>query len=774
MPMDRFIIAPFGTGWQNDLRPWLIPEDAFESLLNAYVFRGVVRKRFGGDLMAPTPQGSRFRIPLTGGAGIGITDAGGNAIGTVPGTIFKVGQMFSIGTQLYTVVTAGFAAMLNTGAGATTYNTANGVYQFAGAPPLTQIFFYPAEPVMGLTNFEVGPVDNQPSYGFDTQFAYVFVTNAWARSGTGITPQWHGNNSQLFWAENWKGINVNDVLMYVTNFNATVPVPLVTDDPIWSFDGTTWVPRIAPGANGIYFLPSNLPRYTGPYVKTARLIIAFKDRLLLLNTIENDNPLGNGTVGTNSAYPQRCRYSINGSPVIQNSWYESNQMDSSGTPNNLSRAAGAGFIDATTDEQIITAEFIKDRLIVYFENSTWELVYTSNEVLPFRWQKINTELGSVATFSVVPFDKQILDIGSTGVHACNGANVERIDIKIPDQIFDFEANEVERTFGIRDYFTEAVYWTYTSDESENPFHPFPNQVLLYNYRNNTWALNEDSITAFGYFEQQADITWATVNNTWSGMGSATWASGILQAQFRQILAGNQEGYVFIVDPGRARNAPVLQITNMVITGVGTLILTIIDHNLLGGQYIAIENAQGVTNVNVDYALNIGIYSIQEITATTVTVTLKNGQVPTGTYTGGGNVTRVSNLGIVSKQWNPYVSKSRNVYLSKIDFGVETTANGQVTIDYFISSSQLPMIQEAQLTNTILGTNILETFPYPTVPFEAVQTRLWHPVYFQASGECVQIIISMNPDQITSPAIAWEEFVLEGMVLYTQPTTSRLQ
>ena len=43
-----------------------------------------------------------------------------------------------------------------------------------------------------------------------------------------------------------------------------------------------------------------------------------------------------------------------------------------------------------TDEQIISCEFIKDRLIVFFERSTWELAYTGNEVLPFIWQKINT------------------------------------------------------------------------------------------------------------------------------------------------------------------------------------------------------------------------------------------------------------------------------------------------------------------------------------------------------------------------------------------------
>ena len=48
MPMDRFLIAPFNTGLQRDLKPWLIMEDAFTSLVNSYVFRGRIKKRFGG------------------------------------------------------------------------------------------------------------------------------------------------------------------------------------------------------------------------------------------------------------------------------------------------------------------------------------------------------------------------------------------------------------------------------------------------------------------------------------------------------------------------------------------------------------------------------------------------------------------------------------------------------------------------------------------------------------------------------------------------------
>lgn len=766
MPYDRFLIAPINTGLQTDLRPWLIPDDAFAELNNAYVFRGRVRKRFGSRFMGSgwssaqtEPLFSRLRIDL------GNTDGSGNISVTVPGDIFKVGQMFSIGTEIFTVdVTGTPGVMLTTGASTVhTYNTTTGALVINGAAVTTPTWFYPAEPVMGLTNYEVGPINDQPSYGFDTQFAYIFAGGFWQRSGTAI---WHGNNLNFFWAFNYRGITPGNVTLFVTNFQVANPngAGTATDDPIWwTSDGSTWVADA--GANAFYFLPAGGAIHTGPYIFTSRLIIGFKNRLLLLNTIENDN---SGGLGVNTNYVNRVRYSHNGSPFATNAWYEPNQKDSSG---NI--ADGAGFIDATTEEAIISAEFIKDRLIVYFERSTWELAYTGNAVLPFVWQKINTELGSEATFSTVPFDKLILTIGNTGVHACNGSNVERIDNKIPDQIFQIVDKNagVERVAGIRDYFTEMVYWTFPSVEQLQS-EVYPSKVLVYNYRNGSWAFNDDCITAFGYFEQQLGTTWASTTDTWEECDFA-WASGSTQAQFRQVIAGNQEGYVFIVDPEFAKNAQAMQITQIAWNpSRDTITLTIIDHTLNVtpyGDYVNIATASGIT------LSGFGIYKVITV------VDINNVEVGpvtsfSGTYLGGGTAARVSNIQILTKQWNPYVDKSRNVYIAKIDFGVQKTSAGQITVDYYPSASELSMIDEGTGTGAIQGTSVLETSPYDPLyyPLEQVQDRLWHPIYFQTEGECIQLFIYMTQDQMVVPAIAFSDFELEGMVLHTTATASRLE
>jgi hypothetical protein len=739
---DRFMIAPFTAGLQTDLKPWMIPDEAFAQLNNAYIFRGRIVKRFGGKLMGsgwPNVQVahlySRLRIPL------GLTSKpAGVLAGTVPGAVFKVGQIFSIGTTIFTVVTAGAAAqMLRTDGSVevATFDTTNGHYNITiAAAPGVQVYFYPAEPVMGLAQYEAGVVNNEPTWAYDTQFAYVFSGGFWYQSGAAL---WHGSNLNFVWTTNWTGVAANNTNLFVTNFQVANPngATTVNDDPIWTYDGTTWTT----------FYPKFLVAGAGNIVSTARIVLPFKDRLILLNTIEQ-NAAGNANI----SYPNRCRFSHNGSPFpAATAWLEPNQVG----------ADGAGWLDAPTEEEIVSAGFIKDRLIVYFERSTWELAYTGNQILPFVWQKINTELGSEAEFSSVPFDKVVLTIGNTGVHACNGSNVERIDTKIPQEVFEIRDKNsgVARVAGVRDYYTELVYWTFPAS-NQPATQTYPNKVLVYNYRNSSWATNDDCITAFGYFEQQGDDTWVDENIQWQEADFA-WNGAVIQSQFRQVIAGNQQGYVFIADPEEARNAQVMTITNMAYNAaLGITTLQIIDHTLAVGDFINIENTLSIP----------GIYKVLGVVdANNVTVLSAN----PGVYTGGGTITRVSNLTIVSKQWNPYVDQDCRFHLARIDFNVDKTANGQVTVDYAPSYTNLSILTDANNSGALMGTGILETSPYPVVPLEAVQDQLWHPIYLQTDGDSVQITIYMSDAQMLDDNISSSWFELNAMTLYTMKTSIRL-
>lgn len=800
MAFDRFLIAPINTGLQKDLPQWLLTEDAYYRLENAYIWRGRIRKRFGSKYMTNgggtqnfTEQfNTRLRVQVGTWPNANLFTA------TVPGSVGAVGQSFTVQANptndMFTVylpgnnlmystnTTVGVTGGFNAPAGIVALNYTPGTRPATGTP----VYWYPALPVMGFENYEFGQINNQPLYAWDTKFVYLFsgIPGSWNIAVD--SPTWHGSDTEFFWTTNYTTLipqtgtaTIVSVVMFASNFNATVGVnPPLTDDPIYFFNpnlSPQWRPYYAAflpnGTTAPYipaspFLPFN-PQPVIPFVQTALIIIPWKNRLLLLNTIENDG-VAPYTASINTNYAQRCRYSAIASPFTVNAWYEPNTSDSAGNP-----AIGGGYIDAATEEQIQGCEFIKDQLVVYFERSTWVIRYTQNQELPFVWERINSELGSEATFSTVGFDKQILAIGNTGVHGCNGQNTIRIDQKIPDDTFEIadptpSDNSINRVHGIRDYLPELVYWTIPTDDN---LWVYPNKVLLYNYRNDSWAYNDDSITAFGFYEQEAGLTWATATQTWASANFA-WNSGDTQAQSRQVVAGNQEGFTFLIDSELSTNAPVISITNMQLNTptVGYITITAINHNFVNGDWIGIYTEQGVVLTNFNYevlALNLlkDSFVIQDLQAT-------------GTYTGGGTIKRVSQIDIWTKQLNPYnsagASAGRNVFLAQVDFAVESTDFGRLTIDYWPSAAEgLSMVQDGLGTGALLGTNVLETSPYPTVTLEASQELLWHRIYFQADGTSIQMRMYLAADQLADPNITDSPLEIQAQIWYTTATSYKI-
>lgn len=729
--MDRFLIAPLDKGLQTDTRPWLVPDEAFARFNNAYTFRSRVRKRFGANFMQGTtpPSAGYEQIQSRLRINIGTTDGAGNLAGFVPGTKFKIGQMFSIGENLFTVNLAGAVQpMLKTNPAVVTatYSTTNGAYNFVGAAALTAAYFYPAEPVMGMCQYENQSINDEPSIAFDTQFAYQYTTTGWERLATG-TDTWTGNNAQFFWTTTYKGNQSYDRLLYVTNYNQT--------DGIRYWNGATWTTPT------FYITAAHTD-----YIMTARIVLPFKDRLILLNTVEN-------IAAAPQTFVNRCRFSQNGSPIDATAW----EQDTPGK---------GSFIDCPTAEAIVTAEFVKDRLIVFFERSTWELAYTGNQTLPFVWQQINTELGAESTFSVIPYNNVAFGVGNVGIIQCNGSNVERIDEKIPDEVFKIKngSDGVQRVYGIRDYELEMVYWTFPSGSSTGTY---PDRVLVYNYRNKSWAFNDDSITCFGYYQLVTGITWGSASDTWED-ADFEWNAGSYIAKAINIIAGNQEGFTFIIRPGHPRNAPALQISNISLTATNAT-LTVIDNNFKGGDYILIESAQGVTNFNGK------IFQVQSgVSSTSIPIIAQDGFPFSGIYRGGGVITRISRIDIWTKQYNFYVSQAKNASVNKVDFMIDRTAAGSITVDAFASSSDLSLVTEGAASGALVGTNVLDTAPYALYPFEQQQTRLWHPVYFQANGECIQFRIYFSDEQMVNPNASTEDFQLHAFAIFAQASSARLE
>lgn len=759
--MDRFLIAPYDkdSGLQTNVKPWLVPDEAFAQLENAYVFRGRVRKRFGSRWLGDTQVSTRLRIALKDNLGNPVvTNGAGNAADTVPGGVGAVGQIFSIGTVVYTVYALGASPLLSSGIGAGTFDTATGAYTFAGAPANTQVYWYPSLPVMGLLSREENAVNDEPVVGFDTRFAYQYSGTGWERLDGETNPgdaSWTGDNAEFFWGTTWTGADAFTKVFFVTNFNESEPNYMRY---FLSGNWNTFRPLLTSVTVGGTTTTTNLDM--------ARIIVPFKNRLVCFNTWESETtvtPPAPPVITQQNNYVNRCRYSQIGSPIPTGPDFFEWRQDVPGRGN---------AIDAPTTEAIITVEFVKDRLIVFFERSTWELVYTGNQAYPFAWQQINTELGAESTFSVVPFDKVAIGVGNVGIHACNGTNVDRIDSKIPDKVFDIHNVDggVFRVYGIRDYYTEMIYWTFPSVDQTNT-DPYPNRILVYNYATGTWAFNDDSITAFGYFQPTQGVLWSSTTVSWGD--SVPWGAGSLQAKFRQVVAGNQEGYTFIVDSDETTNAPALQITNMAIAA-NVITLTVINHNMRQGEFIYLQDIVGTGNLNL---LNDAIFEIVTVTdANTIVINFNDGAgtIIAGVYAGNGVIARVSKINILTKEYNFYGDKGRNIYVQKVDFMVDRTDGGALEVDYFVSTSVDPLLADSVLTDALLGTGTLETSAYATVPFEANATRVVHPCYLQADGEFIQLQLTMSPTQMVSTAVRDADFQMHYMLFWTIPSSMRPQ
>jgi len=751
---DRFFIGPYNSGLIRDKKPFLIPDEAFATLKNAYVWRDRVRKRFGARVMnGSVPEQyqqlfTRFRI------NIGTTDGSGNFTGSVPTSAPNtpiatpaIGQLFSVydtniaaNSNIFTVNTLGNpATMLSTGTATGTYDTTTGAVVITGASANMAVYFFPALPVMGLTNRETGAIEDEEIIGFDTRFAYNYSNNvSWERyTGVNFT----GTDLDFFWAENYRGALASDRLFFVTNFNQ--------NDGVYYFDGvSTWT----------QFQPVYNPN-TGDKILTCQIVIAFKGRLVFLNTVEQVN-------GTPNAFRQRARFSQNGNPIDATAFYSAPYVFGKGDS-----------IDAPTSEAIVTALILKDRLIVYFERSTWELVYTGNQVIPFDWQSINIELGAESTQSVVPFDSVILGVGDVGIHSCNGGNVARIDDKIPDEIFQVNNSNsgAERIAGVRDYNSEMVYWAFPNELSSATT-VYPSKVLVYNYRNGSWAVNDDSITAFGQYQFNNSLTWSNTEYIWAD-ADFSWRQGYNQNLSRNVIAGNQEGFTFIISRDTPVNSHAIQITN-VTQSDGIATVTAINHNLNDLDYIFIDYCVGANDPfsSIDIALNGIIFAVLVSDANTFLIQTTTNFAPGATYAGGGTFRRISVIDIITKQYNFYLDRGLSFQVNKIDFLVDKQdtnlglANG-VTVNTYPSTA-----------NLVTDSSVLATEPYDPIyyPMESQQDSLWHTIYPQSYGTFLQFEITLSDNQlpalsqIRTPQIADSDFVLNAMVIYATPTASRLQ
>lgn len=805
---SEFLIGPIKDGVRKDLKPWIIPDDAFEELVNAYQFRGRIVRRSGyiglGKLANGTPV---MGLKTWEQPGINIqtliafdTTASYEWNGTAFVALPSVMSVVWSGTDYQFFYTA---------------NYANAFWATNSKPGLH------GASIFGITN-AVAPlaqVTTTAAHGFTTGQTVAFINVGGMTQINGQSDTITVTGPTTFTLDT---IDTSTYGVYTANGFALNSSVSVTGK-----DGIRYYGVLS---NGTGWANYNPPIDPNNALLGALLIFPYRGYLVFLNTTE-------GNEQTQSNFPNRARWVQIGTPYYsapQPVFPNTQGIDINAARDDLFGRGGAN--DAPTNENIVGAAFIRDILIVYFTRSTWRLRFVNNAQNPFVWERVNIELGSDCTGSTIPFDKGLMAIGNRGIVISDGNDTIRFDEKIPDEIFNIRQSNFgfNRVQGIRTFKSKLSYWTIPSDTNSDG--TFPDQVLVFNYDTKNWAIFDDVFTCFGYYYPgSSGETWANLTDSWSSYGSKTWGDGSGSSGFESIIAGNQQGYVFILEETDGQNSPSLNISAITaanpgvftstnnnmpdgtwITLTGVTVTTSADGVSLNGRNfkiskslatdntfvinefkpIAAGNAVGTSftydvdytpivagsvQVNVgtglvfrDIALNgilvedsgLGTGTINyqtgllnltftpailssAVNIRVVSYDADQGLAPvatTGVYGGGGQITKISNFSILSKYFN-FFGNDQRARLNKIDFYVNKTDSGQFTCNIYGDSSDVPI--NAPLSDNPESNVVLTTInQYQVGSGDEVIYRM----YGQCTAQTIQSELTFSDQQMAVTAI----------------------
>src|SRR6185369_8788131 len=343
-----------------------------------------------------------------------------------------------------------------------------------------------------------------------------------------------------------------------------------------------------------------------------------------------------------------------------------------------------GYLPAGIAQPIITVSNNEDVLLIGFGGTgrKTRFVYTGNDLQPFLFFNINSELPSSSTFSSVVLDKGAIDIGNYGIAMTDQQSSQRIDLSIPDSVFRIQAsnNGFLRVNAIRDFFREWMYFSYLVNTSK---WRFPTQSFLFNYRDNTWGIFYENFTRHGNYRAQNKRTWATTGfSSWESW-QEPWNIGVSSPFLTQIIAGNPQGYVLIKDEGTGES--ISGTIEGILNSSGLTQIFSVNHcvtennsnlGMSAGDYLLFSGVLGVSGLN-------GIVGkvISTIDADNFVVDIA---YPGVGYLGGGKYTRLSQPLLQTKQFPFYWDRGRKLRLAIQKYLMDATADGKITVNINLS------------------------------------------------------------------------------------------
>lgn len=728
------------TGLVQSRQEFILPDDAYPVLENAFIWRERIKRKQGFRLLGRLQRN------------IGTTNGSGNITVTIsPQPIISGTSYFVIGTDTFSDPGGASPVTLlsNNMTVTKTLDRVTGVLTITGSIANTPVQYFPGLPVMGIREQDITSQSIENTVFFDMRYAYVYndSTLQFQEMNIGATTTWTGSDSNFFWTTNYFVDGAGNKIFWVTNFN----------DPIRYTNNSAWS-DFSPPINA-----------AGDLLVNCLCMLPFRGRLVTFNTEE-----GAGSI----PFTRRIRWSAIGTPFYKADVPTGISDFNANAWKDDIRGQG-GFLDIPISEDIVSVGFVRDNVVIYCEHSTWQLRYTGQSIAPFKVEKINSELGANSTFSSVQFDTSLVGIGDKGIVECDSYKSQRIDIKIPD--FTFFTNHLNqgdmRIQGVRDYQQKLAFWTFVDASStQNYTQVYPNRRLVYNYENDSWAIFTDSLTALGLFQSSNSVTWANLNIPWS-QANFPWVTK--PAEFPLVVGGNQQGYIFELDDKTSNDAS-LAISSITGDSVNATIIRVNAHNLQNGQVISINDL----NPSDPFAsLNGQIFGVQVLTVNNLQIYTYNPDTdefdipqvndPGSTFAGGQVYVR-DGFTIQSKKFN-FLDQGQTIQLGYLDVLMDTTTAGAVTLNVYLDYNDDAPINRIY-ENTLVDLETPDTFFNSNVLTSQVSglasSKCWQRVIVPCRGNFITIEWTLSNAQLNG--VEQESDVqIDSQILWMRPAGNQL-
>ncbi len=409
---EKIIVGPIDRGLKTNRTAFNIDNDSFPMLLNAFQWRGRVKRKRGTAFLARLTRYinssiSSYSVPttisLSGGAGNLLTGFGLEANGNiVPGSVSISGiytDPFMNGT-------------LSGGSGGTiNYSTGAITIVGGGSSAISAIFrYYPDLPTMGLEDLVLNSNDYPTNLSFDTTYSYVITPtdpaqvydvsfyknppsgtyNASYVEKTSITPLWwNGEDYQQFWTVNYQGalwatngvrtpFSVNNIGMPFKSINSVTVLTTTT--------ATLTIPNHGLSVGDFVFV-NEVVGTTGINFQTG-FVISIIPNVSVVVKFPNATLVGNGTGGM-------CQYLTNRPDTTKDCirWYDGDPTNGSPTSPVLNGHKGwvnfcpplSEFIYSIADLPAAQYYLVGAKMIVPFKDRLLFLgpvVQTSSSIIP--------------------------------------------------------------------------------------------------------------------------------------------------------------------------------------------------------------------------------------------------------------------------------------------------------------------------------------------------------------------------------------------------------